>query len=317
MTTTTLEVEELLPEQTPDPIRIASRSTVNGEILDMGAGSGWTCNVRLEHPYGTIIGSQTPITELVSVDGLNRFNVKIPIAWADLLTGLEETYWLIVRTRNDDLQQRDVHIKPLKVTLNPTVADSSDAGLLQAVSAAGEATGPKELPEPTSASGLKAFALIGDGWQDQLHLPGRSDPDRSLWRFHWLPRQVNEMRNAMNALIAWACTAGALTSVVENAFSAFRESDASLTNATVNDWVESLDPNTIYERDFGDGFATSFNMIHTAGDVVDATVVNNLTNRPIGISIDWLTTPGQIIVGPFATAPAVDQMHLIVEGKKP
>jgi len=119
----------------------------------------------------------------------------------------------------------------------------------------------------------------------------------------------------MNALIAWACTAGALTSVVENAFSAFRESDSSLTNATVNDWVESLDPSTVYERDFGDGFATSFNMIHTAGQVASVKVINKLNNQPIGINVDWLSQPGQVIVGPFATAPAVDQMHLIVEGK--
>jgi len=317
MTTTTLTVEELLPEQTPAPIKIASRSTVDNSVLDMSTG-GWTCNVRLEYPYGTEIGAQTPITDTIQVDGVPHFNVKIPIAWADQLTALDETYFLIVRTRNDALQQRDVHIKPLKVTLSPTVEVDDDAALIETVAALDAATGPTALPAPLTLTQLRAqHALIGDDWEDQETEPGRVEPDRSLWRFRWLARQTNQVRDSINAILAYLETIGSsLSSIVENSFIAYRASDPTLAAATVDEWLSSKSA-LVYERDFGDGFQTTYTMAHTAGDVVDATVVNNLTNRPIGIAIDWLTTPGQIIVGPFATAPAVDQMHLIVEGKNP
>ena len=240
MTTTTLEVEELLPEQTPDPIRIASRSTVDSQILDMGINTGWTCNVRLEHPYGTVIGEQTPITNRIQVEGLDRFNVKIPISWADLLTDLEETYWLIIKTRNDALEQRDVHIQPLKVTLSPTVEVDEDAALIEAAAALDPATGPTELPNPAPTTAeLKNFALIGEEWQDQENEPGRVDPDESIWRFRWLARQPNSIRNSINAILAWAETSNAGESEVDSAFQQWQAQDPARADLTPSDWVQS------------------------------------------------------------------------------
>jgi len=69
-----------------------------------------------------------------------------------------------------------------------------------------------------------------------------------------------------------------------------------------------------YERSFGNGALKTFTLAHPKAHVSNVVVIDMASNKPIAIPTDWLTTPGQVIVGPFATTPSTNRYKLIVEG---
>jgi len=82
------------------------------------------------------------------------------------------------------------------------------------------------------------------------------------------------------------------------------------------DWIERQELEMVpYERLFGDGTLTTFELSHPKKDVSNVVIIDIADNLPKAVKVDWLTTPGTVRVGPFQIPPAVNRYKLIVEGK--
>ena len=69
-----------------------------------------------------------------------------------------------------------------------------------------------------------------------------------------------------------------------------------------------------YERWFGDAINKTFTLAHSKTHVRDVVIIDTASNQPVAVGVDWLSNPGHVIIGPFASVPTANRYKLIVEG---